>query len=95
MRRILNQFKQWFKKTFLTKEVVVVNKEIIEFRQRGIDMTKLLLTDQSAQMWYDYIVNKYIDAVTSFNKEEAAIYHDLLITIKQIAEKNWHKIRLG
>lgn len=89
MRRILSFLKKLFK-----REIINVHREVIEFRQRGVDMSKMLPTEQSAQMRYDYIVNKYIDAVTSFNKEEAAIYHDMLITIKQISEKNWHKIRL-
>lgn len=91
MRRIIEIIKKPFSKEVITEERVFV--EFVPTR-RDINYIKLMPTTEEAQTLYDYIYNKYVSAIIWYEKDKAEIYKDLMIEIKQLAEKQWHKIKL-
>lgn len=91
MRRI----KDFFKKIF-TREIINIHKVVISVmpERRDINYTKLLPSTETAQTMYDYMYNKYINALTQYDKEKWEVYKDLMLDIKTLSEKQWHKIRM-
>lgn len=91
MRRILEKIKKLF-----TKEVVTIHQWaiIVKPDRRDINYTKLMPTSETAQALYDYIYNKHNLYMTRYDKETAEVYRDLLVEIKQLAEKQWHQVKL-
>ena len=102
MRRILDSIKDFFKnlkKEKKTEEKHVEERHVEEIiirlvpDRRDINYTRLLPTTETAQTLYDYIYNKYMFHMSKYEKEVAETYRDLLIEIKQLAEKHWHQIK--
>lgn len=94
MRRIIKWLKNIFgnkKEDNTLKNIEFVKIEIVPAK-RDVNLIKLVPSLESAQTLYNYIYNKYVFHMSKYEKEAAETYKDLLVEIKQIAEKNWYVI---
>lgn len=100
--RVIEKVKGLFKKTEEHKctECNCANKKATEEivirivpDRRDVNYAKLMPTTDVAQALYDYIYNKYMFHMSKYQRDLAEMYRALLIEIKQISEKNWHKIK--